>query len=181
MMKGQSLLELVIGVGLITVIMGAMAVVAINTLRNTQFSKNQTQATKFAQANLELVRTIKNSNFGVCLQTDGATCSRWEDIWAVNFGTAVPGCTTGCTFNVQSDVINNVPGNCPVTGGTTPFRLKYSAVNGISGRFTYQIIIEDEANLQKRVTSRVFWNDSTTTGASGTEHSSDLVTILTRY
>lgn len=178
--QGQSLLELVVGMGLIVVVVGAMAVVTINSLQNNQFAKNQVQATKMAQENLEKVHTIKRTNFGVCTKTNvdtGSNCSNWEDIWTISFGTIASGCitnATGCTFNLVN--------NCTVdTGGTPstvvkPFCLRYSATRAVDpgGILTSQMIIEDEADSQKKVTSRVYWKDS-----SG-EHSSDLATILTR-
>lgn len=179
--KGQSLLELVIGMGLISVIIGAIAVVTVNTLMNTQFSKNQVLATRMAQENLEKVRTIKKLSFGVCTKADvtaGPSCSTWEDIWAATFGTVGAGCitnATGCTFNLEN--------NCTLyNGDVKPFCLRYSASrkifvdssSGLPNGFTGQIIIEDETLSQKRVTSKVFWSDP-----SG-EHSSYLVTVMTR-
>lgn len=166
-LKGQTLLELVVGLGLLTVIVGALAIVTTNSLRNSQFSKNQVQATKLAQENMEKVRTIKSSDFGVCLQGE-SVCSTWENIWAVNFGRQQTGCTIGCTFYPED--------GCTVTGDEEkPLCLRYQA-NPISvgENFTGQIIIEDEDVNQKRVTSRVSWVDATG------NHSSELVTILSR-
>lgn len=178
--KGQNLLELVLGVGLVAVVAGAVAVVTINSLQNTQFSKNQLQATKLAQESIEKVRTIKDSNFGVCTQQEvasGATvCSYWDDIWATQFGSVstTPSCIDNqiCTFVLRGTCSVRVSG-----GGseTKPFCLKYStAKSDLVGGFKGQILIEDEADSQKRVTSRVYWTDS-----SG-EHMSELITILSR-
>ena len=170
--KAQSILELVIGLGLIVVVVGAIAIVTTNSLMSTQYSKNQVLATKLAQGYLEKVRTIKNSNYFVCLETDiYPVCSTWDDIWYTNFGTITDGCTTGCTFVVESN-----KDNCPTnSSGATPLCLKYSASRSSTATgFSGQIIIEDETTNQKRVTSRIYWTD-----ASG-EHSSYLVTVLTR-
>lgn len=173
--EGQSMIELVVGIGLITVVVGALAVVTINSLQNTQYSRNQVQATKLAQENIEKARTIKNSNFGVCTQDDMTqvlSCSTWDDIWPIQFGEMETTCVNGCTFNMFNGL-----GNCPLkSGGNSPFCLKFSATRADLGEgFTSEIIIEDEAPSQKRVTSRVYWND-----ASG-EHASDLVTVMSRY
>jgi Tfp pilus assembly protein PilV len=166
--KGQSLIELVIGIGLITVVVGALAIVTVYSLQNTQFSKNQAQATKIAQENLEKVRTIKSANYGVCTQGQLTTdCSSWDDIWATVFGKVSASTCNGCTFNL---------GTCTVASVSRPFCLNYSATRAtLSNGFTSQILLEDEADSQKKITSRVYWND-----ASG-EHSSDLVTIFSRY
>ena len=182
--KGQSLLELVVGIGLVAVVVGAIAIVTLSSLRNTQFSKNQLQATNLAQQNLERVRTIKNSNSGVCLQNQNpggdppVYCSVWEDLWAVNFGTT---CSAGCTFEVKINSEDCEIGADKFTG----LCLKYNPERVSLGLLSTQIIIEDEddgngvpdagdVDTAKRITSRVFWTDS-----SG-EHSSDLVTILSR-
>lgn len=176
--SGQSLMELVIGIGLVTVVAGAIAIVSINGLQNTQFAKNQVQATKLAQESLEKVRTIKNFNYGVCTRSQvelGGACSIWTNIWSMQFGEETT--CQGCSFALFDNGVNTCTVNTGTgTTTTTPFCLKYSAARADLGNgFTGQVFIEDEATSQKRITSRVFWTDS-----SG-EHSSDLVTILSRY
>lgn len=161
---GQSLMELVVGISLITVVVGAVAVITTYGLRNSQFSKNQAQATKLAQQNLELVRTIKSSNYGVCtLDQPPTACSSWEDIWPPNAGVGSYTILKGCT-------VNQVPKD---------YCLQYKTPTAVwnldTPGFTGEIIIADEATVnQKRVTSRVYWTD--TTGV----HSSDLVTVLSQ-
>lgn len=176
-------MELVVGVGLVVVVAGAIAITTIQSLKNTKFSKNQVEATKIAQGNIEKVRTIKNSNFGVCKQSEqpqpGTVCSSWADIWTIAFGKQMTTCTNGCTFKIVN--------GCDISNGSTtetkPFCLSYidpAIANraNLGNGFTGVVVIEDESALvfttQKRVTSRVFWTDSTG------EHSSDLVTILSR-
>lgn len=163
--RGQSLMELVVGVSLITVVIGAIAVITTYSLRNSQFSKNQAQATKLAQQNLEVVRTIKSSNYGVCtMGQDLTACSSWEDIWPPNIGVGsykIPG--SGCTVN----------------GVLKTYCLQYKAPEAVwnldVAGFTGEIVIADEVTAnQKRVTSRVYWTDT-----SG-KHSSDLVTVFAK-
>jgi Tfp pilus assembly protein PilW len=179
--RGQNLMELVVGVGLLTIVVGAIAVVTLSSLKNTQYSKNQIQATQFAQQNMEVVRSIRNSNYGICLESDLAltprTCSAWQDIWNVNFDTPTypSACSSPpCNFKIM------VP--CTVrTGATTteqkPFCLAYSPTLTVTvlSRFTAEIIISDEAAGQKKVTSKVYWDDA------GGQHSSNLVSILSKY
>lgn len=178
-LKGQTLLELVVGMSLIAVVIGALAITTTYSLRNTQFSKNQAQATQFAQENLEKVRTIKSANYGICLngQDPLVNCFAWEDIWIKNDFGNLPACddlpAPTCTFELRDN------GCTVVTGDTRPLCLVYKATpssfSGVSGNFTYQIYIENEVpNEQKRVTSKVFWTD--TTG----QHSSDLVTVFSK-
>ena len=174
--KGQSLMELVIGLGLVAIVAGAIAIVTTNSLKNSQFSKNQLQATKIAQENLEKVRTIKTTNYGVCIasQMPAATaCSPWSAVWGHPFfgSDAVP-LATGTKYILGTCTVDYP---APAPDMAQPFCLRYSATRAtLTDGFTSQIIVEDEAVNQKKVTSRVFWSDS-----SG-EHSSELVTILSR-
>lgn len=168
--KGQTLLELVVGMSLITVVIGALAITTTYSLRNTQFSKNQAQATQLAQENMEKVRTIKSANYGVCL-TNRTPCLTWEEIWDVTFGSSESCTAVGCTYIPTN--------NCTVTGNITKALCLTYSENPVDlgNGFTAQVIIEDEpglSNTQKRVTSEVFWTD--TTG----KHSSDLVTVFSK-
>lgn len=173
---GQSIMELVVGLGLISAVAVAIATITTNSLQNSQFSKKQTQATKLAQENLEKVRAIRDSNGGVCTMAEvtgqASVCSRWEDIWTFSFGN--PCTTNGCSFRVN-------PSGCQVHYGggevTSPLCILYidpATKADLGEGFTGQILIEDEAALEKKVTSRVFWVDSTG------QHSSDLITILSK-
>lgn len=179
--RGQGLMELVIGLGLISIVASAIAIVTTNSLRNSQFSKNQTQATKIAQENLEKVRAIRNTNFGVCTKSQmqsNSNCSPWDAVWSHHFfGKVDTACfpPVGCTYILGPCTVDYDP---PTSDASQPFCLKYdtnrSVPAGFDG-FTYQIILEDEDVNQKRVTSRAYWSDATG------EHSSDLVTIFSRY
>lgn len=167
-------MELVVGVSLISMVVGAIALVTTYSLRNTQFSKNQAQATKLAQESMERVRTIKSSNWGVCTENEElSNCSSWENIWSKDFGGG-----SGSGYIVQN--------GCTVSGSQKPFCLKFNPGkradlgNGFSG----EVRIANEPKItgqpadadsgQKRVTVKVYWTD--TTG----EHVSDLVTVFSK-
>jgi type II secretory pathway pseudopilin PulG len=179
---GQGLMELVVGLGLIGIVVGALAIVTTNSLRNSQFSKNQVQATKIAQENLEKVRTIRNNNFGICTsaQMPAATvCSPWSAVWGHPFfgSAAAPITPPGSTYILGTCTVDYP---APAPDSAQPFCLRYTApaTRGTSAGytgFTYQIFVEDEAVNQKKVTSRAYWSDATG------EHFSDLVTIFSRF
>lgn len=177
--KGQNILELVLGLGLIAVVSVAISVITVNSLQNTQFSKNQTQATKLAQEIIEKVRTVKNSNFGVCSQAQvaagsSAVCTNWDQIWGDQFGTFETNCVSNqtCTYVLGGTCLT------PVGSGssqTNPFCVKHSATPlNLGNGFTGQVFIEDEQSSQKRVTVQVNWTDTTGT------HMSELVTVLSK-
>ena len=177
--RGQNMLELVLGLGLIAVVSMAISIISVNSLQNTQFSKNQTQATKLAQEIMEKVRTVKNSNFGICSQSQvaagpSAVCTNWEQVWADQFGTFETNCVSNqtCTYVLGTSCLTPVGTSA---SETNPFCLKHSATAlDLGNGFTGQVFIEDEQTSQKRVTIRVNWTD--TSGA----HMSELVTILSR-
>lgn len=60
--SGQTLLEVVIAIFIASILLGALAVATIVSLRNTQFSQNQNLATKQTQEALELLRVLKSRN-----------------------------------------------------------------------------------------------------------------------
>ena len=171
-------MELVVGISLITVVIGAIAVITTYSSRNSQFSKNQAQATRLAQENIEKVRTIKTSNYGLCFR-DGS-CSSWEEVWTSgpNYLKFNSECgTSACKFSLLQS-------GCALSGSAPPkiclqqllSTAEPVSIPGAIG-FTYEILISNEPGVgptQKRVTSRVYWTD--TTG----QHSSDLVTVFSK-
>lgn len=61
-LKGQSLLEVTIFMSLVAVIVLALTVTTLNGLGNSQFAKNQTQATKLGQSTVDVIRTLRSKN-----------------------------------------------------------------------------------------------------------------------
>lgn len=161
--KGQSLLELVIGLGLLTVVITVLTITTIGGLRNSQFSKNQTQATKLAQEGLEKVRAIRDRNYAVCGPNN---ITNWSSIYTLN-------CSQTCPYILKT--------GAPSCGSVSAdFWLSYSAVpeaimaDGVN--FNRLVSVKDFGNpsdiTQKEITVTVSWTD-----LSGT-HSSKLTTIL---
>lgn len=61
--KGQSLVEAVIALGVAAIVVSAMAVAAITSINNADFSKYQNLATQYAQEGLEIVRQQSQTNW----------------------------------------------------------------------------------------------------------------------
>lgn len=73
-MKGQTLIEVLVALGVAIVLIFAITIIVINTLNNAVFSKNQNLATQIAQEGMELVRKQKQSNQATFNSLSGDYC-----------------------------------------------------------------------------------------------------------
>lgn len=166
--KGQNLLELTIGLGLIAVVVAAVAISNLNGLKNSQFSQNQLQATKLAQEGIDIIRTIKERDYTVC--NSGPVKKKWSDMWSTDCPT-----TSVCLKGLKLS-----SGTCSSTNDTSdPYWLNsspvYDLITNNSLTFKREIKIENYGTLtQKQITVSVTWTD-----ISGM-HESKVSTILTQ-
>jgi type II secretory pathway pseudopilin PulG len=58
--KGQSLLEVLTALGVAAVVIVALSILAVSSLRNAQHARSQTEATKFVNEGIEQVRTVRD-------------------------------------------------------------------------------------------------------------------------
>ena len=161
-MKGQSLMEMVIALGIVLAVISTIAIITLNGMQNSQFSKNQVQATKLAQDGIDKVRTIKSRNYTVC----GIGSNLWTDLYAHT-------CATSGICNFQIRSTSACGGSDPVSLNSigTPESI---TLDGIT--FQRAVNITEAGSLtQKQVTVTVSWTD-----ISGS-HSSKLVTVLAQY
>ena len=164
-MKGQSLLEMVIALGIILAVISTLAIVTLNSMQNSQFSKNQVQATKLAQDGIDKVRSIKSRNYTVCGLTP---TGKWNDFFT----------TKSCPTSADCRYIIRTTSAC---GGTDPVSLNASGtaeqvtLDGVNFQRTVTIVDFEGVLNRKEVTVAVAWTD-----ISGT-HNSKLVTVLTLY
>ncbi len=63
--SGQTLLEALIALATAVVIISAMAAVVLSSLNNAQFSKNQNQATQYAQQGIEFLKNQGQYNWAL--------------------------------------------------------------------------------------------------------------------
>lgn len=62
-MKGETLVEVLVALGIITVVASALMGVVITSMGNTRFSKNQNLATQYSQEGMEIMRRIRDNNY----------------------------------------------------------------------------------------------------------------------
>lgn len=163
---GQTLLEIVILLGVLLIVTSGVVIISVNSLRNSQFSKNQTQATRLAQEGIDKVRTGIRKNCPI-LNLDAQTYYWYENtplVWGVSINNvSLP---RNYTINLESSP-------CQFTEVSTGDADNLASDFG--NLFKRQILISDDTpNLTKKVTSLVEWTDF-----SG-KHSSNIVTIISK-
>lgn len=152
---GQSLIELIVVISVVAMVVGSLVFATIASLRNAQFSKNQSLATKLAQEGIEKVRSIRDRNGPAdYIKSDGSHTSTFNDLWPISFDCSGGNCyfyfnSTGVLFGGNASKFEDVPPN-----------------------FKRQIQIEGSATDSKKITVVVNWIDT-----SGS-HESRLTTIL---
>ncbi len=129
--KGQSLIEVVVALGVAVAVLVAITSTVLTSLYNSQFSKNQNLATLYGQQGMEIVRDLKNRS--------------WTDFYN---HTAQQGATTYCL--PQSGVLNQNPGSCQ----------QNELLNGLFRREIVFIRMTDNPSGKVQVTTTVSFTDS---------------------
>lgn len=159
--KGQSLLELTIALGIATMIISALTVTTLVSLRNSQFAQNQLQATKFAQDGLELIKTARSKNCPI--SANGNTYYWYNDpslIWSYQVSNP----------NIQYMSVDLSSSPCIVFSNS----LNPQILGNLSRSITVTDSLPGVAD-SKVITSTVTWSD-----ISGS-HESKITTILTDH
>jgi Tfp pilus assembly protein PilV len=90
-MKGQSLIEVLVALGIIAAVVTTIASIVTSSLGNTAYSKDLNEATKYAQDGLEVTRSIRNSNYTTFATLSGTFCLAQN---ATTLGPAQGSCNT---------------------------------------------------------------------------------------
>ena len=168
--RGQTLMELVVVLAVSIIIIGALVFATISSLRNAQFAKNQSQATKLAQEALERVRSARDRNSVIQGFTMAASpITSWDDpeLWSLLIS---DNCIPNCYFKLNGNILQYLGAGSDIPAG---------AENPLGdGKFKRVIILSDEPaplgiwQVQKTVTVIVQWKDF-----SG-PHESKLTSVL---
>lgn len=75
--SGQSLVEVLIGLSMAIIIVGALINMVVSSLRNSQFAKTSAQATKYAQEGIEILRTDRDRSSDWGTFVSARTVSLW--------------------------------------------------------------------------------------------------------
>lgn len=160
--SAQSLLELIIVLAIAIIVIGALAIVTITSLRNANLSKNQLQATKYAQEGMERVRSIRNRDGRVVFDDgSGTPTEKFSDLWRVKMRHE---CGGSCNSKLDS-FINNLDSLVQTSTG----------FESLEGGFERSVQITDrnpDYDVNKTVTVLVSWVDF------AGKHQSKLITNL---
>lgn len=102
--SGQSLLEVVIAIGVIAVLVMGLVVAATSSLRYSQESRLRSSAVKYAQEAIELAREIRDSStWTVFAQYSGSGTKTWcidsDGAWTQDSGTGCGPIAPGSQFS----------------------------------------------------------------------------------
>lgn len=172
--KGQSLIELLVALGLLTVVITILSIATITGLQNSQYSKNQAQATKLSQEGLEKIRTVRDRNYTVCGPSGVAV---WNSIYDVPMNCQAN--PASCSYALAT-ITASAPSGCTATefwlSNVNTTQPEQIVAEGAS--FSRIITIRDYGTpadiTQKEVAVTVSWTD-----LSGT-HSSKIVTVMAK-
>lgn len=106
--KGQTLIETLAALAILSIIITAIATSVLSSLSAAQFNENQTLATKFAQQGFEIVNQIRDQDYSGFKNFDGTYCLAQNQ---TTLGSVQSGCTTPNVGNfIRSIVIQQAPG-----------------------------------------------------------------------
>lgn len=156
--SGQTLLEVLVAFVVAALVVGAIVITTLLSLRNAQFSQNQLQATKLAQQAIEEIRTIRDRDDPQINYPSSLNPTKFSV-----FLSHPEYCLDPCYFSLSDSSLN-----LTAISDTKP--------QSIGGGFSRQIIIQTTTGglNQKTVGVKVSWVD-----ASGS-HESYIQTVLSK-
>ncbi len=150
--KGQTLIEVLIGLASGVIVVAAITIATISALSNAVFSENQTLATQYAQQGMELLRNMRDTNYNNFSVLSGPYC-------------LADGCTSLISSNAScwTAPAQGCSQNIGIFVRQATFEQKSSYCDGIG----------------TKVTVSASWNDAKCTTSSNTFcHSTSIVTCL---
>ena len=145
--KGQTLIEVLVALGVSVLIVSAISAAILSALSNAQYSKNQNTATQYAQEGMEIVRNFRNSDltaFSALLGNPNEQKSYCLD----------KGFTT---IDKENNVRNNLIAGCSGTNNISP---KGQNVDIFARQVTLEKSGGSCGNNVTKVTVFVSWSDS---------------------
>lgn len=146
-MKGQTLIEVVVAIGIFGVVMVAISTIIISSLSNVQYSKYQNQATQYAQQGMEVIRNWRDTKFDELAAVSSTTTYCFPQT-CTKFGSV--GCNTSCPVAPVANIDNTflrevsfpIDASCTVVASPTTrsvkVTVKWTDGKCSSGQFCHQ-------------------------------------------
>lgn len=170
--NGQSLIEVTIAIGVAVIVIGALTITILIGLRNNQFSQNQLQATKLAQAGMEFIKVVRDRNNPICNTVDPPPPADY--FWDTEDLSKQPTLWNNTGWDGIKKfylLTGSTDGSCQLTDNAQ----SASSEKKINNKFSRNVYIKYSGDDQIKFTVEVFWEDNA--GA----HSSELITVLTNH
>ena len=106
--RGQTLVEILIGISIVGVIITAVTIAISASLNNTTFAKNQSIAAQYAQEGMEIVKQMQSSNYQTLNSLSGRYCLGQTCPTIATSGSCGPnagGTGTNCSPNVNTNTL----------------------------------------------------------------------------
>ena len=92
--RGQTLLELIVSIGVVVFVMLGLVVAVTSSLRFSQARRNRSRAVKYAQEAIEITRQLRDANLwdtflAYTNMTSKVWCLSKERVWTVDDGNCV--------------------------------------------------------------------------------------------
>jgi len=158
--KGQSLVEAVAAVALVAVVVVVLSTLAIGSVRNAYFAKQQSIASFYGQQGIELTRSVRDQDGIVDWSGTLPPSSKFSALWGQTLGAGVLFKLVQVGVNWQLEQINDESFGESFSGGFKR-TVKISDDSGSCGSDPTKI---------KRVLVRVTWKDN----------KSELISCLTK-
>lgn len=112
--KGQTLIEALVALTTAIFVVSAITIVVINALNNSQYSKNQSMASQYAQQGIEFIRQKRDNDWNTFNGYSGSYCLDSN----LTFATMAISCPQNVgSFVRQIDIVKNSDG-CLITGAS---------------------------------------------------------------
>lgn len=88
--KGQSLLEVIVVIGVVLVLVTGLLVATTSSLQAVRYAKEKSQGVKYAQEAIEITRNLRNSGWAAFQVRSGVWCLNSTDAWVQSLDTTCP-------------------------------------------------------------------------------------------
>lgn len=140
--QGQTIIEIMIALGAIVVLLSAITVIILVSINGANYSRDQNNATEYAQQGMEIMRALRDTDYGQFSGLNGSYCMDQSCTSAGN-----------CTLKSAS--------SCPVN-----INNYFSRLVTVTPLSSSPADCKNQGQASTEVTMKVSWSDGKCTGGS---------------